>query len=60
MRLFVCLSQLSIKTRIETTHEKSIIIRYERLSQLSIKTRIETVDLELDRSLKSRFESAIH
>ena len=38
------LSQLSIKTRIETGFGKQTETDPERLSQLSIKTRIETAD----------------
>ncbi len=57
----VGLSQLSIKTRIETKSQH----RKQRagelgLSQLSIKTRIETRNMGLDWSSQKKFESAIH
>ncbi len=38
-----CLSQLSIKTRIETIRGKAGVVTAGSLSQLSIKTRIETL-----------------
>ncbi len=40
----LCLSQLSIKTRIETREKVAETEGISRLSQLSIKTRIETYD----------------
>ncbi len=39
-----CLSQLSIKTRIETGFRAMTLLIIVSLSQLSIKTRIETQD----------------
>ncbi len=56
-----CLSQLSIKTRIETKLE--VIARrmaFACLSQLSIKTRIETNTRIKPFPTLHQFESAIH
>ncbi len=54
------LSQLSIKTRIETGWKPREDKRPLRLSQLSIKTRIETRCQLLAKRPDDMFESAIH
>ena len=57
----VSLSQLSIKTRIETASTRSLLfVRHKSLSQLSIKTRIETPRPLPIRPNSNLFESAIH
>ena len=55
-----CLSQLSIKTRIETTCHLLVPVQAPRLSQLSIKTRIETFFHCNCYDKNYQFESAIH
>ncbi len=54
------LSQLSIKTRIETVFSGSPPVEGFSLSQLSIKTRIETVIRISPHAPPHSFESAIH
>ncbi len=55
------LSQLSIKTRIETDFLKSHAgLTIGSLSQLSIKTRIETCPPGSEAVMRYKFESAIH
>ncbi len=55
-----CLSQLSIKTRIETRQAQRGSSASPRLSQLSIKTRIETPCSDRPDEESETFESAIH
>ncbi len=55
-----CLSQLSIKTRIETKPDVLTMQIKKSLSQLSIKTRIETGKHHIAYKVPVRFESAIH
>ncbi len=54
------LSQLSIKTRIETSGSIRHLSLFSSLSQLSIKTRIETRMDDFYEIMGDEFESAIH